>query len=61
MATIATKPPIVRQSIALRLDQREAIRELVVLDLKHGNVSRYIQDLIDADLARRAAEKERAA
>lgn len=61
MATLANRPRIVRQSLAIREDQREAIFALVLGDLKHGNFSRYIQDLIDADLAERAKQAQQEA
>lgn len=58
MATLADRPRIVRQSLGLREDQLVEVKRIVLQDLKHGNFSRYIQDLIDADLAKRAADRE---
>ncbi len=56
MGHVSPAPRKVVQTVSLRQDQREAVIRLVHEDLKHGNLSRYIQDLIDADLAERAKQ-----
>lgn len=47
------KTRYVKQSISLRTEQLHEVRRLVAEVERHGNISRYVQELVDADLAKR--------
>lgn len=66
MPPTMSREPHIRQAVSLRKSQLEDVKRVVIEEERHGNLSRYIQDLIDADLKRRAfanseTEKEAAA
>lgn len=55
MASLPNKPRIVRQSIAFRPDQLAEAKRIVLEVERHGNLSRFMQELLDAELDRRQA------
>jgi metal-responsive CopG/Arc/MetJ family transcriptional regulator len=54
--TIA-KEPFVRQSISFPKGLLAEIRRIVVEDERHGNLSRFVQDLARAEVTRREEAK----
>jgi hypothetical protein len=62
MPKTITKEPFVRQSISFPRSLLVEIRRIVTEDEQHGNLSRYMQDVMRAEVARRKeAQKEQAA
>lgn len=53
MPQLVTKEPFVRQSISFPRSVLQDARRIAIEDERHGNLSRYIQDLVIADLDRR--------
>jgi Arc/MetJ-type ribon-helix-helix transcriptional regulator len=58
MTDLISKTRYVKQSISLRTDQLTEVRRLVIEDERHGNISRYVQELVDADLAKRQEQEK---
>jgi hypothetical protein len=64
MPKLITKEPFVRQSISFPRSVLADAKRVVIEEERHGNISRYIQDLVITDLTRREeakAEKEQVA
>jgi hypothetical protein len=59
MPELLSKEPYVRQSISFPRRVLAELKEVVVVEERHGNLSRYIQDLVFADLERRRQERAR--
>lgn len=59
MPQLISREPYVRQSISFRRSQLDEAKRIAVEEERHGNLSRYIQDLVDADIARRREAQER--
>lgn len=57
MSSTLRRVPYVKQSISFREDQLDSLRRIVVEDERHGNLSRYIQELVDEDLQRRTEKR----
>jgi|GEM_PF-5869803 len=53
MPQLVTKEPFARQSISFPVAVLREARRVAIEDARHGNLSRYIQDLVIADLERR--------
>lgn len=52
MPKVITRQRYVKQSISLRPEQLDAARRIVVEE-RHGNLSRLFQELLDSEIARR--------
>jgi metal-responsive CopG/Arc/MetJ family transcriptional regulator len=62
MPKTITREPFVRQSISFPRSLLVEIRRIVIEDEQHGNLSRFMQDVMRAEVARRKdAQKEQAA
>jgi predicted subunit of tRNA(5-methylaminomethyl-2-thiouridylate) methyltransferase len=54
---LITKEPFVRQSISFPRSVLADAKRVVIEEERHGNISRYIQDLVISDLTRREEAK----
>jgi predicted subunit of tRNA(5-methylaminomethyl-2-thiouridylate) methyltransferase len=54
---LITKEPFVRQSISFPRSVLADAKRIVIEEERHGNISRYIQDLVISDLTRREEAK----
>ncbi len=59
MPQLVTKEPFARQSISFPVTVLQEARRVAIEDARHGNLSRYIQDLVIADLKRRGLSPAR--
>ena len=57
MPKLITKEPFVRQSISFPRSVLAEAKRVVIEEERHGNISRYIQDLVISDLTRREEAK----
>jgi predicted subunit of tRNA(5-methylaminomethyl-2-thiouridylate) methyltransferase len=57
MPKLITKEPFVRQSISFPRSVLADAKRVVIEEERHGNISRYIQDLVISDLTRREEAK----
>jgi predicted subunit of tRNA(5-methylaminomethyl-2-thiouridylate) methyltransferase len=57
MPKLITKEPFVRQSISFPRSVLADAKRIVIEEERHGNISRYIQDLVISDLTRREEAK----